>query len=155
MTPNNKRAIVAATISGALLRAYSKEERTRTHEDLLIRVGKGIHNEVKKYGKVAEDAITVGNNIWIEAMDKFKHVHIEASYFIIELSLKDNKILSKRYGLSDGIIAKWAKASRHKDARQIEINTRDVCAFIFSRLNEEFGIHEEKVSLFERLGRTA
>lgn len=155
MTPKNKRAIVSATIAGSLMGAYSKEDRTRLHDEIRLKLRKGINKSIKKYGAPAIDAIETGDRIWREAMDKFMSLPVEASYFVVALSLKDNKILSKHYGLSDGSIEKWAKPLRTSDARKIEQNTSMVCNFIFNRLNEEFGIVEEKRSVLARIKECA
>ena len=155
MTPKNKRALIAASIIGSLLNAYEKQERNKIHETLRLRAKKGIRRSVAKYGQEAIDAINLGDKVWKSAIDNFKLTYIEASAFILLLSYKDSKLLSRDYDLGQGILGQWAKPSKAENAVELEANTSEVCRFIFDEINRHLGIEEDRTSIMEKLGKTA
>lgn len=156
MTAKNKRAMVIANMIGMLFNMYEKHERTKYLELLKIKLRKGLRKQFKiniDSGKKdqVEEVLEAGNKVWQEAIDEFNLTYLEASAFVLGLSLIDPNTLAKKYNISQGALAAWAKPSKSDNARELEYNTSKVVKFIENRLNDMFGIEEKKLSFKERL----
>lgn len=156
MTQKQKASLIYASIIGTLFATYDDEEKTRLHHKLHTRIGKGIRKHVKLFG---EDAVRVvahdhGNKIWGAAVDHFreKEITIEASSCILAMVHLDEKALSKHYGLSAGLLSRWAKPCKRSDARELEKAGNEVARYVFNAVSELYGIEvEKKMSVLERI----
>lgn len=156
MNTKQKRSLILASIIGTLFNCYDDDEKTKLHNELHSRIGKGIRKQVKLYGTkcITQVSHDEGQSIWKSAVDHFaeQKITIEASSCILSLVNLDEKSLSKHYGLSAGKLGQWAKPSRRNDRIELEKNSNAVAKFVFNAVNELYGIEEErKLSILERL----
>ena len=153
MTANRKRALILASIMGSLLNAYEEDEKTKAHKILQIKLRKGIRNEIKKFKAEAICVINQGEDIWAKAIDKYLKTHIEASNFVSELSYYEKDLLRKVYGVGQGVISNWFKASyvtqkgRDAKAAELQANAMNICKFVIEEANKELGIEETRRSI--------
>lgn len=156
MTVKQKRSLILASIIGTLFSCYEEDEKTKLHNELHTRIGKGIRKQVKLFGepsvtKVAHDE---GQTIWRSAVDHFaeKKIIIEASSCVLAIWNLDEKALSKHYGLGAGVLSRWAKPSRRKDAYELESAGNEVARYIFKKINELYEIREaDRTPVLERI----
>lgn len=156
MTKEQKRSLILASIIGTLFACYADDEKTKLHDELHRRIGKGVRKQVRLFG---EDAVKVvahneGNKIWGEAVEHFKErgITIEASSCVLALWNLDEKPLSKHYGLSAGKLGTWAKPSTRSDAAQLEKAGNELARYIYNTVNTLYGIETvQKLSVLERI----
>lgn len=156
MNKKHKRTLVLASIIGTLFGCYAEDEKTRLHKELHARIGKGMRKQVKMYSlqevmKVTHDE---GGMVWKDAVDHFaeRKITIEASACVLSLWNLDERPLEKHFGLSSSKIGQWAVPSKREDRRELEQASREVAKYVWSRVNELYGIEEEKkMSVLERL----
>ena len=156
MTTKQKRSLILASIIGTLFSCYEEDEKTKLHDELHARIGKGIRKQVRLYGehRITQIAHDEGQTIWRRAVDHFaeREITIEASSCILAIWNLDEKALSKHYGLGAGKLGKWARPSKRSDAAILEKSSNEVARFVFYAVNELYGIEEEKkISVLERI----
>lgn len=156
MTTKQKRTLVLAGIIGTLFACYDEDEKTRLHKELHQRIGVNTRKWVKKYGQEAVVQVVhdEGNVIWGNAVDHFaeQKITIEASSCVLALWNRDEKMLSKYFGLSAAKLGKWAKPSRRSDAADLDSNSRHVAKYVFDAVSELYGIEVvEDLSVMERI----
>lgn len=156
MNDKHKRSLVLASIIGTLLGTYDSDEKTKLHQTIHGRIGKGVRKFASQYGvnEVMRIAHEEGNTIWKDAVDHFaeREITIEASSCILALWNMDEKNLSKHFGLSKGKIGEWAKPSKRADRLALELASREVAKYVFAKTSEVYGIEvENKVSVLERI----
>ena len=156
MTSEQKRSLILASIIGTIFASYRDDERTKLHDELHRRIGKGIRKQVKLYSETAVKVVAheEGKDVWRSAVDHFaeREITIEASSCILAIWNLDEKALSKHYGLGAGKIGRWAKPSKRSDAAELDKASREVAKYVFNAVNELYGIEvEEKMSVMERI----
>ena len=148
MTEKQKRTLILASIIGTLFSCYDDDEKTRLHLELHKRIGVGVRKWVKQYGEdtVTQVAHVDGAGIWKDAVDHFadKKITIEASACVLSLWNLDEKSLAKHFGLGAGKLGKWAKPSRREDRVELEKASREVAKYVYAKINDLYGIKEEK-----------
>jgi hypothetical protein len=85
MTPKQKRSLVMASIIGTLFGCYDDDERTRLHDELHSRIGKGIRKQVKLFGKecIVKVSHDEGNAIWKDSVDHFADKQITIEHLLV------------------------------------------------------------------------
>lgn len=150
-----RRTLIIATLIGTMLDSYDKEDKTKLHRELQVRIRKGIERYKKKNGSAEALAlITIGDRVWKRAIDFFaeKDVYIEASNLVLRLWIEDEKTLAKDYGLGKGKVGEWAKPYKGEKAYELEKATGVVVEFLIKEINSELGIEvAPKISVLERI----
>lgn len=158
MTNNKSKTIILASVIGTLLDTYEANERTKLHEEIRGRIGRGMRSLSKGVDGMEAliKCIKDGHAVWENTIHYFaeRNVTIEASALILSLWNMDDKQLGKLFNLNKGIVGKWAKPTRREDARELETTSREVGKYINTQINELYGIVvPEKKSILERLGK--
>jgi len=155
MTEKNRRTLIFASICGTMLATYSKQEKSRLHQELELRVAKGIRKIVKKEQTVGFATISLADRLWKELVDKFakENLTIDASVFILELASKDEKNLAKQFGMGTGILGRWSTLQDRQDALKLEQDTRTVVNYLLQITNKALEIEEKNLSFAERLAQ--
>jgi len=156
MTIKQKRSLILASIIGTLFACYDDKEKTKLHDELHARIGKGIRKQVKLYGekRITQIAHDEGQVIWKSAVDHFAKdkITIEASSCILAIWNLDEKALSKHYGLGAGKLGDWARPSKRSDAVALEKASNAVARYVFDAINKLYGIEVEKrISVLKRI----
>ncbi len=156
MTPKQKRTLILGSIIGTLFACYDDDEKTRLHNELHSRIGKGVRCQVRAFSQetVINVAHEEGGKIWADTVDHFadKHITIEASSCILALWNLDEKALTKHYGMSAKLLGTWARPSRREDAAELEKQSNNVARFVFNAVNDLYGIEEkQKLSAMDKI----
>ena len=141
------KTVVLGRIIQSMFMSYTPTEKTKLHKQIEIRLAKGLKRQNKKHGSEAiREAVILGKKVWFAAIDHYdgEELKIEASNMVLRILDKDEKNLSKIYGLNKGIVGKWANPLRRPDAAEIEANTGKIVDYLMKDLNSKLGITEEK-----------
>ena len=142
MTNNQKLMFGYFSIAGAVLNLYD-DHLTKTASKLARTMKKQLK---KLYQSNPVEYIQLSNkfnSVWNKAIDKYSGEKLEGMNFIVEV-LSHNEELSKRYGVTEKLLTRFATLQYDDVAVDIEIKTRLMASDIIKTMFDELGIELPK-----------